>query len=243
MQVADNIHYFPTGPFNWYVIEDKGALTLVDGGFHGHYGRLVKGLRSIGRAVTDVKGIVLTHAHADHMGMIEKARQISGATVFVHEADAQAAQRILQLPWFGLLSRAWIPYMAGMLAHATMAGVFTAPRIRAVHTVKHGELLDIPGNPTVLHLPGHTPGEITLHLPQRKAFISGDALITRNLFTGTHGAPQFAPRALESDGDESRRSLERVLGINDVTMLPGHGKPWHGDLSRMARELAKIESA
>ncbi len=240
MQVAHGIHHFPTGPFNCYVIEENRALTLVDGGFPGIWETFVRGLATLGYTPRDVRGIVLTHAHADHMGIIERVREASGAPVFVHEADAAKALRVLQLPWWSLLSRAWHPYVAGMLAFATWNGVFTAPRIRAVQIVKDEEILDIPGRPRVLHLPGHTPGEIGLHLPDRAAFFSGDALLTRHLFTGAHGEPQIAPRALESDGNESRRSIARLNPMGRTTLLPGHGRPWEGDLGAATRNASAV---
>ncbi len=171
MQVANGIHHFPTGPFNCYVIEENRGLTLVDGGFPGIWSAFTRGLASLGYEPRDVRGIVLTHAHADHMGIVERVRRVSGAPVFVHEADETAAGCILQLPWWGLLTRAWHPYVAAMLAYASWKGVFTAARIRAVQPVKDGETLDIPGRPQVLHLPGHTPGEIGLHVPARAAFL------------------------------------------------------------------------
>jgi len=50
MELINGIHHFETGPFNWYVIEESGRLTLVDAGFPGHYRVFLDGLRSIGEA-------------------------------------------------------------------------------------------------------------------------------------------------------------------------------------------------
>lgn len=68
MELAKGIYHFPTGPFNWYVIEEGGRLTLVDAGFPGHFGVFSDGVRSIGREMKDVEAVILSHAHADHMG-------------------------------------------------------------------------------------------------------------------------------------------------------------------------------
>ena len=53
--------------------------------------------------------------------------------------------------------------------------------------------------PHVLHLPGHSPGEVAYYLPESSLLLSGDTLVTRNLFTGAHGAPQLTPVALNHD--------------------------------------------
>lgn len=236
------VHRFETGAFNWYVIEQAGRLTLVDGGFPGHWGTFRAGLAALGRSVRDIEGIILTHAHADHMGIIERARRASGAPVFVHGADLRAAGRTLRLPWFTLLSNAWHPYVAGMLGHATLNGIFAMPGIEGLRAVEDGQRLDLPGRPVVLHTPGHTAGEISLVLEGAGIVLAGDTLITRSLLRGTQGGPQLAAPGLTHDAAEGLRSLDKLAGLGHATLLTGHGLPWAGEMAEavaMARAAAR----
>ena len=75
MKVTQNIHHFDTGPFNWYLIEESQRLTLVDAGFPGHYHTFLKGIQSLGYAIKDIEAIILTHAHADHIGFCRKGQK------------------------------------------------------------------------------------------------------------------------------------------------------------------------
>ncbi len=235
MEVATGIHHFDTGPFNWYVIEDGSRLTLVDAGFPGHYSVFRKGIESIGRELKDVEAILLTHSHADHTGFAERLRRETKVPVFVHRDDLAAIGKVLQLPWYGLLSNAWRPYIATMLLTATINGIFTMPHIAQARTFADGDILDVPGKPHVLHAPGHTPGEVAFYLPERNVLISGDTLVTRNLMTGKLGGPQVTDPLLNDDDKAARRSLDRLREIGRVTMLPGHGNPWTGTMAEAVR--------
>jgi glyoxylase-like metal-dependent hydrolase (beta-lactamase superfamily II) len=222
------VHRFDTGTFNWYVIEEAGRLTLVDAGFPGHYSIFKRGIALLGRSLIDVEAIILTHAHADHMGFAERLRSDCGAPVFVHADDARKAQRRLQLPWFGLLSNAWHPYMARILTHATINGVFTMPGIAKVYEIAGGQVLDVPGRPHVVHVPGHTPGEIALFIPGAGVLIAGDALVTRNLITGQLGGPEVVVPILSYDFDMSLRTIDKLRDIGHATIVSGHGIAWTG---------------
>ena len=230
MEVAQGIHHFPTGPFNWYVLEEAGRLTLVDAGFPGHFGVFEDGLRRLGRQMKDVEAVVLTHAHADHMGFAERVARAAGAPVFIHAADVAASRRAWQLPWFALLGNAWRPFTGSMLGRAIANGVFRYAPVSNARAVRDGEVLQVPGRPQVIHTPGHTPGEIALFLPERRVLISGDTLVTRDLFSGATGAPRLTPPSLNGDYREAQRSLGRLRELGRVTILPGHGSPWAGEM-------------
>lgn len=242
MELVPGVFRFDTGPFNWYVVREGNELTLVDAGFRGHYRVLVEGLREIGNSVSDIKCVLLTHAHADHMGFAEVIRKEARCPVFVHSHDRIAAGRTLQLPWYGLLSRAWRPFVGSILTRATWNRVFAAPRIQSVQAIEDRDQLDVPGNPTVIHLPGHTPGEVAYHFPELNVIMTGDSIVTLDLYTGKHGSPQLPHRLLNSNNNQSRASLEYLAAVGNKTMLPGHGKPWSGNLVEAIRQAMPIST-
>ena len=229
---AYQIHKFDTGPFNWYLIEQDSRLTVVDAGFPGHYRVLESGLTELGKSIDDVDAIVITHAHADHTGFAARLSKKANAPIYIHQADVSAASKVLQLPWHGLLSNAWRPFVASLLMHATFNGVFRMPTVSNSNVLAFDddEVLDIPGRPQVIHVPGHTSGQIALLLPDSASLFTSDALVTKDLMTGRDGQPQVPHRSLNDDDSQTRDSLHRLRGLGTVTLLPGHGPRWKGNL-------------
>src|SRR3954452_16355866 len=91
-QLAPGVHRLGNAYVNCYLIEDGNHMTLVDGGLPGFRGQLDDYLRSRGRSVADIDAVVLTHAHSDHVGIVEGVRVNAPAPVHVHEKDATMAR-------------------------------------------------------------------------------------------------------------------------------------------------------
>ena len=109
----------------------------------------------------------------------------------------------------------------------------------AVVEVHDDQVLDLPGNPRIIAMPGHSPGSIAIHVPAVDALFVGDALTTRHVLTGRRG-PQPAPFT-----DEPRQALDsltRLDGIRASWVLPGHGTPWTAGVDELLGQLRAAAS-
>jgi glyoxylase-like metal-dependent hydrolase (beta-lactamase superfamily II) len=234
MKIAPGIHRIGEGLVNSYLLEEGGEITIVDAGAPGYWNDLPNVLAEMGRTFADVRALVLTHAHIDHVGFAERLRREKGVPVRVHELDAKIArgeakpqnQRMLGIGFAALR----------FLRFALSKGMLRATPILEVATFDDGATLDVPGAPRVIHLPGHSEGSAAL-LTRRVLFV-GDALATLNVLSGKTG-PQLAP--FGSDLPRARESLKRLEAIEADVVLPGHGQPWTngvGEAVRLVREDA-----
>jgi glyoxylase-like metal-dependent hydrolase (beta-lactamase superfamily II) len=222
MQIADGIHRLGSGMVNAYLLVDGGAVTIIDAGLPSYWKDLERELAAIGRSIADVRALVLTHGHSDHVGFAEKARR-RGVPVSVHEADALLARGRRKNPAKGTGPVRPLPLLR-FIALALRSGGWHIERPKTVDTFGDGATLDVPGSPRVILVPGHTPGSAMLHVPARDALFVGDALATYSVTSGAAG-PQLAP--FTADPSEALASLERVRGLADAGLvLPGHGEAW-----------------
>src|SRR4051812_49330638 len=84
---APGIHRVEDVHTNWYLVEGDDGLTIVDAGVPSSWGSFEAALQELGRSPRDVKALVLTHAHFDHIGFAERVRKELGIPVWVHEND------------------------------------------------------------------------------------------------------------------------------------------------------------
>jgi len=206
---------------NAYLVDDGGEITIVDAGLSRLWNELPAELAAMGRTLDDVRSIVLTHGHSDHIGFAERGRAERGWPVRVHDLDAALARGEVPNPAKRGGPMRPLPVI-GFLWWSLRHGA-RSPHLGAVATYGDGATLDIPGSPRVTLVPGHTPGSAVLYFASHDALFVGDVLCTYAVTTGRSG-PQIAP--FSADPDLALASLSRIEGIDAALVLPGHGEAW-----------------
>ncbi len=102
MEIATRIRRLGKGIMNSYLIEADGEVTIVDAGAPSYWGDLPAELATMGRTLDDVRAVVLTHGHSDHIGFAERIRRERGTPILVHELDAALARGEVPNPAKGL---------------------------------------------------------------------------------------------------------------------------------------------
>ncbi len=238
MKLGPALHRIGNDIVAAYLVDTPEGVTVIDAGLAGHWRALTAELASMGRSPGDVRGLILTHGDTDHLGFAERLRREQGVPVYVHPADAARARGEIKpkASW----GRVRLGPTARFLAYAMRNGGLRTTYLSEVVEVADGQVLDLPGAPRVIALPGHSPGSIAIHVPVADAVFVGDGLTTRHVLTGRRG-PQPAP--FTDDPGQALESLSRLEGLQASWLLPGHGAPWHGSVDEAVREVRRVAQA
>ena len=229
MQLGPHLHRIGNDIVAAYLVVTSDGITVVDAGLPGHWDDLTTELASIGRELSDVKGLVLTHGDSDHIGFAERLRRDHGVPIYVHAADADRAKGGGK-PKTPMGSVRLAPTF-GFITYALRKKGYRTEYLTEVVEIADGDVLDLPGSPRIIGLPGHSPGSIAIHVPLASALFVGDALTTRHVLTGHSGAQ---PAPFTDEPALALASLDRLAGIDASWVLPGHGAPWQGSPSDIA---------
>ena len=226
LDLAPGVHGVRDGYVNWYLIAEDDGLTVVDAGLPASWKLLEQLLGRIGRRKEEIRAVVLTHAHFDHVGFAEKARSELGVPVLCHADEVPVTRHPLRYkrerePFLYL----WRPPTAKIIGRLALSGALFAPRIKEVTTFTDRETLDVPGRPQVVFTPGHTLGHVALHLPDRDLVFAGDAVVMLDPYTGSEG-PRIVSRAATASTQMAMNSLDRLAETGAGLVLTGHGEPW-----------------
>jgi hydroxyacylglutathione hydrolase len=196
-----------------YVIglPDSKDLTLVDAGLVGKGADKLQAIREEGFLLADIKRVIMTHTHLDHIGCLgEIRRAIPGIELWVHEAEALPLEKGDERTVYGMEAFRSMCQSQFRLK----AGDFTFSVNRKL---QDGEKLSIGGlNWEVLHIPGHSLGSIALYNRSDKVLIPGDVVYA-----------DFAIGRFDlygARGPVLRESLSALAQLEIKILLPGHNR-------------------
>lgn len=223
-EVGPGVFRLGTGFTAYYLIEGGGRFTLVDGAFPGYLPQLIGFLDQRNLDLDAIEAQVLTHHHPDHRGMTEHVREQADAPVHIHTMDAPRVKEKPPAPKAPI----WRPKVFRAVAHMLRNGVARTPPVLEVSTYDDGSVLDVPGRPRVLGVPGHTAGNCALLIGD-DLLITGDALITINIYTWER-TPLIPAAFFNDDSELALESLSVLEDLEVAILLPGHGPVWEGPI-------------
>src|SRR5512133_1914724 len=210
MEIAAGVHQIEgTLMGNAFLLVGEG-LILVDTGLTGSLPAITHYLQRLGYTLDDLDMVVLTHHHLDHTGAVAQLYAQNGVMVAAHEADVPYLDGTLPPP--GPLGRS-----VGGVVLGIGQRLFRMAPVPVGLPLRDGSQLPKSPEIRVIHTPGHTPGSISLYLPDRRALIVGDVV--------AHKWGRLVPPGWEWTVDmvENRRSLERLAGLQPEVVGFGHG--------------------
>jgi glyoxylase-like metal-dependent hydrolase (beta-lactamase superfamily II) len=204
MELAEGVYSFPVSvdrgdrvqTYHVSGVETEAGLVLVDVGLQGEVDRLASALDEEGFDLEDVETVLLTHHDSDHAGGLRTVVRRSGATVLAHPAET--------------------PYVDGR-AHPIKSEGGRYPAVTVDVEVVEGVTLNTAAGPVhLVSTPGHSPGHLSLYLPESRLLLAGDALTAQEELSGP--SERFTP-----DPVEATRSVGKLASLAVRGVLCYHG--------------------
>ncbi len=202
--------------------------TLIDTGTPGNVDKILSGLAQIGVSPLQIKRIILTHHHVDHVGSLFELKKRTGSQVVAHSLDAEyingRRQRRAPKPILGKL-------LFGLFS---LTGMGQLPNVDVDRAVEDGDQV---GGFKVIHTPGHTPGHICL--------LYGKYLFGGDLVQATPGAFEETSHLFSGDVPLARTSIGKAAKLEFDSLLSAHRPPYafgaKEKMCELARKLGTLE--
>ncbi|MBO0681398.1 MBL fold metallo-hydrolase [Mycolicibacterium sp. S2-37] len=237
--VTDRVHLARTDLVNWTLVTDGAGVLLIDAGFPGHRDDVVESVHRLGFGMTDVRAILLTHAHIDHFGSAISLAERDGIPVYAHAAEVGHARRdyLEQVSPVDVARNAWQPRWLRWSVAITRKGGMARGGIPTAQALTDSVAAGLPGAPVAVPTPGHTGGHCSYLVDG--VLVSGDALVTGHpLLTGVR--PQLLPSMFNHDQAGCVRSLATLGALDTDILVPGHGPVWRGSIRAAAAAAAPV---
>lgn len=238
---------FAVGPVNVYVLEGS-QLTLVDTGPYtaAAWEALCSALEQLGRRPADIAQVVLTHHHVDHIGLLRKVQEVSGARSLAHPLAAPYVEMDKTFMhyhnqfYYHLYRENGVPeqLLSTVENYYKMLQGFCLPSSVDV-LLQHAQPL--PGLPEwqVLYTPGHAQSHLCLFRSRDQVLIGGDHILKNISSNAIIEPPRDPEQARALTLVQYRTSLEMCAEMEIQLVLPGHGEIVTDHRARIAGRLER----
>ena len=217
--------FFAEGPAsNWIILRRDERFTLVDAGYRGDFALVLASIREAGLEPADAVAVLVTHAHVDHTGAAPYFARVYGTPVLSSAAEHRhlTGEEKYSVTPLQVLARAWQPRIFRWAGQVLRSGGARAVPVLPATVWTDDLLAGLPGQPAAVPTPGHTPGHTAFYLPQAKAVVTGDALVTGHAISARSG-PQLLHNMFHNDAAGAENALGILAKLDAHLLLPGHG--------------------
>ena len=217
-KIIDGVYFVPgqdemMPDSHTYILGDVSSkdLSLIDPGLAGKGKYKVESIKKMGIGLKDIKRVIMTHTHFDHIGALPEIREeIPEAELWIHTLEAAPIEKGDERTVYGM---EMFQQMCQM-QYGFKPGAFA---FQVDRKLEGGETIEIGGMSWgVIHIPGHSMGSIALYYKPKKILIPGDVIYADYAIGrfDLHGA----------DGAELKKSLMRLAEEEVDILLPGHNR-------------------
>jgi glyoxylase-like metal-dependent hydrolase (beta-lactamase superfamily II) len=227
---------FAMESLNAWLVDSGDGWVLIDCGMHtaAAWNALQREVAATGVAWRDIRTLLITHMHPDHVGLAIQVKQVSDAAVAMHRSDAKLLQEFgnpERAEYWNRTALDWAGSPPGLIGPVNAAFHLLTVKFPDLTPDRLLEGSELFGRLEAILTPGHSPGHLCFLDRERKMLFSGDHILETT-------SPNIGWLPDQNPLADYLKSLDEISRLDIEFVLPGHGDPLSGHREWVQRTTA-----